>query len=400
MTIERLFWLVLSAAAVASLLAFAAKRAIYLVLAALYRPGESGAPAELPRVAVLIPCRNEAKVLESSMKATANLDYPADRIRVIYIDDSSTDGTAEILAERSGELGFEWFRVETGLERGKAHALNEALKRIGDSELIYILDADFEPAPDALRRGVEFMQANGLDMVTGRLVADAPLRNPVASYAAIEELVHQHITQAAQSALGLGSAPMGGNYIIRSATLKKLGGFDESALLEDVDLALKLFERAHKSRFLPQMAARHSVPKSARTFTRQHYFWARGFHQATKKHIAKIAASKNLNAAKRYAAIFFCLGYADRPAILLGAAASIGTATGANPFFPLWIWLAVFALPAAHAVVAALKEGDVRRLAGLLWLPVVFPLDIWAATKAFFADLAGLRLGGYKTERE
>ncbi len=57
-----------------------------------------GAPGEAepyrPRVAVLIPAYNEEKVIERTVRAVLNLNYPD--LRVIVIDDGSTDKTLEV----------------------------------------------------------------------------------------------------------------------------------------------------------------------------------------------------------------------------------------------------------------------------------------------------------------
>ncbi len=400
MTVEEAVWLAISVPAAAALLAFAAKRLLYLALALTYKTAVREATGELPTVLVLVPCRNEAGVIGRSMKAVSNLDYPRDRLKVVYIDDSSTDETPQLLERMAPQFGFSWFRIETGLERGKARALNEALNRYGFGELIYILDADFEPHRKALVHGVRAMRKPGLAMVAGEVSAGDAWQGPIQAYSAIEELVHQHITQAAQSALGLGSAPMGGNYLIRRDVLDTLGGFDESMLLEDVDLALKLFESAQKSAFVPSMKAHHHIPKRAKAFVRQHYFWARGFHQAAKRHIKRIANSGTLGAGRRLAAIFFSFGYIDRPAMLIGALATAGTLLHVNPYFPLWLWAMVLPMPILHAVAAIVKSGNARRLWSAAYLPLVFPLDLYAAVKAFVDDLIGKPLGGYKTERE
>ena len=400
MTVARVVWLVISVSALASLAAFAVKRLLYLLLAILHRPPAASARCEPPEVLLLVPCRNESSVIERSMKAVSNLDYPRDRLKVVYIDDSSTDETTYILKEKAPRLGFEWFRIESDLERGKSRALNEALKRYEFGELVYILDADFKPTPDALMVGAEAMGNPKLVMATGKVIAEAPWANPIRAYSAMEELVHQHITQAAQSALGLGSAPMGGNYLIRRDVLDALGGFDESMLLEDVDLALRLFENAQTSAFIPQMVAYHNVPQRTKTFVKQHYFWARGFHQATKKHLKNILHAEGLGIGKKLSALFFSFGYLDRLAVLLGVVASSGTILHANPYFPLWVWLIVFSLPLAHVIAALVKDKSVGKLGALAYLPLIFPLDLFAAVEAALDEVLNKPLGGYKTERE
>ena len=83
----------------------------------------SGVSYYQPRVAVLIPAYNEEKVIERTIMAVLNSDYP--NLRVIVIDDGSKD--------RTGEMARETFRKEIAQGRltiltqangGKASALN------------------------------------------------------------------------------------------------------------------------------------------------------------------------------------------------------------------------------------------------------------------------------------
>lgn len=400
MSITDFLWLIISLFALITLIAFAIKRFIYLLLAIFYRAKPNASIASSPEVLLIVPCRDEASVIEKNIKTVLSLDYPKEKLKVVYVDDGSTDGTTQILAQKSSELGFEWFRLETSEKRTKSRALNEALKRFGFGKFVYILDADFTPEQRALKIAVEILESKKLAMVTGKVVAEKPWANAICAYSAIEELVHQHITLSAQSKMGLGSAPMGGNYLIRRDVLEKLGGFDESALLEDVAIALKLFEQSERSALAPHAVAHHHVPRSAKTFFTQHYFWSRGFNQAAKSHFGEILSSNKLSVGKKLTALFFSLGYADRLAIILGIIASAGKIFKVNPFFPLWIWVVVFALPLAHVVAALSKEKRTDKLWSIFYLPLIFPLDIFAATKAAVDDILGKPLIGYKTRRE
>lgn len=52
-------------------------------------------PADWPPVSVIVPARNEADEIEACLASLQAVDYPADKIEIIVVDDFSTDGTAE-----------------------------------------------------------------------------------------------------------------------------------------------------------------------------------------------------------------------------------------------------------------------------------------------------------------
>src|SRR4051794_37987819 len=49
-----------------------------------------------PPISLLIPAQNEAVVPDSTLRARAALNYPADKLEVIVINDASSDGTGAI----------------------------------------------------------------------------------------------------------------------------------------------------------------------------------------------------------------------------------------------------------------------------------------------------------------
>ena len=58
--------------------------------------GPQLADAELPAVTLLIPCHNEERVIAATLRAMLALDYPAEKLEILAIDDGSTDRTAAV----------------------------------------------------------------------------------------------------------------------------------------------------------------------------------------------------------------------------------------------------------------------------------------------------------------
>ncbi len=126
------------------------------------------------RVGVLLPCRNEARVIERRLSNLARLDWPeceGDH-RLLVVDDHSTDGTAS-LARGAIEAGFApGVRAEVTSNEtrpGKNGAIEEGLGFIGgEVDLIVLTDADVLVERGALRALVEAFSADArLGMVCG-----------------------------------------------------------------------------------------------------------------------------------------------------------------------------------------------------------------------------------------
>src|SRR6202042_3254538 len=92
-------------------------------------------PEYQPRVAVLIPAYNEEKVIARTVRSVLMSNYK--NIRIIVIDDGSTDDTARIVEEMyAKEITDGRVAVLVKPNGGKADALNFALAKI--DEEIYV----------------------------------------------------------------------------------------------------------------------------------------------------------------------------------------------------------------------------------------------------------------------
>jgi cellulose synthase/poly-beta-1,6-N-acetylglucosamine synthase-like glycosyltransferase len=149
-----------------------------LVLVALYLrtrdrrvppPQMPADPGAWPVVTVQLPLYNEMYVAGRLIDAVCQLDWPADRLEIQVLDDS-TDETTEIVARavaawrargvdvhhlhRTDRTGFKAGALEAGLARARG-------------ELLAIFDADFVPAPDFLKRSVPYFADPQIGMSRG-----------------------------------------------------------------------------------------------------------------------------------------------------------------------------------------------------------------------------------------
>lgn len=129
-------------------------------------------PKRWPSVAVVVPARDEAEVLPTSLPSLLAQDYPG-RAEVFLVDDGSGDGTgtlARALAERHGGLSL---TVTSPGEppagwTGKLWAVRHgmALARVREPEYLLLTDADIAHRPDSLRTLVAAATTGGYDLVS------------------------------------------------------------------------------------------------------------------------------------------------------------------------------------------------------------------------------------------
>ena len=126
-----------------------------------------------PRVAAVVPSRNEAATISQAISSLAKQDYPGE-FSIVVVDDHSEDGTATLAQKAANESGASRrVRIHTAAPlasgwTGKLWALNEGLQLAASQlpEFLWFTDADIEHAPDTLRRLVFRAERDSLDLVS------------------------------------------------------------------------------------------------------------------------------------------------------------------------------------------------------------------------------------------
>jgi cellulose synthase/poly-beta-1,6-N-acetylglucosamine synthase-like glycosyltransferase len=224
----------------------------------------------LPTVSLIVPARNEEKVIRNCIKSLLNLDYPKDKLEIIVSIDGSTDKTLDICKEYEHEIKV----LESNPKKCKAEALNEVLP-IAKGEIIGIYDADCIVDKNCLKEIVKHFSDKRIGGVSGNLKSYNKEESLVAGALALETSFISFIEYFLNS-LGANSHFFGKNMFIRKNVLEKIGYFDTETFLEDVEMSIKIKEYKYKTVFEPKAIAWNEEPSSFKTFLKQRIRWGRG----------------------------------------------------------------------------------------------------------------------------
>lgn len=241
-----------------------------------------------PRTAILVPAWNEAAVIGPAIDRLMALEYPPGAVRVVVIDDASTDGTWQVITEKAARYPGRIVALhrEHGGE-GKAANLNYGLRQVlRDSwaEAILITDADVIYEPAALRMLARHLADPAVGAVTGYIREGSRPGNYVSRSVAYEYIIGQAVARRSQQVLGALACLAGGMQLHSRASLEGIGGqLDTTTLAEDTVTTLQTQLAGQRVIFEPHATVWAEEPGSIEGLWRQRLRWARGNIQVTRK---------------------------------------------------------------------------------------------------------------------
>jgi cellulose synthase/poly-beta-1,6-N-acetylglucosamine synthase-like glycosyltransferase len=187
---------------------------------------------------LIIPARNEEKVIANCIKHLKKLKYNKELLEIILVNDKSTDKTKEIMLNET--KGNEYFKVidsnkiETSSLKGKANALDTAIK-LTQADIIFTTDADCEVPENWLEETVKYYKENTA-MVCGFTI----IKSGKNLFAYIQSLDWIYLLSLASCSAGINKilSCLGNNLSFSKNAYNDIGGYERVGFSVTEDLAL------------------------------------------------------------------------------------------------------------------------------------------------------------------
>ena len=191
---------------------------------------------KFPAVSVVMPCRNALSTLDEALASV--FDQTLTDFELIAIDDGSTDGSSERLAEwASREPRLRLVRIEP---RGIIPALNAGLAAC-QAPVIARMDSDDLAEPARLERQLEMLHARPDLAAVGTLVAGYPPDQLAEGFRLYIEWQNRLVEpEAIAREIFIESPLVHSSVAIRRDWLDRVGGYEEHGWAEDYDLWLRM----------------------------------------------------------------------------------------------------------------------------------------------------------------
>jgi len=233
-----------------------------------------------PQVSIIVPVKNEDKVIERLFKTLVNLNYPNKEI--IIVEDGSTDKTPQICQQWADKYPSLIRYYHNDASDGKPSAINYGAKK-ATGEIIAVYDVDTILEPDTLREVILHFEDPRVAAVQGELETLNPDETLITKVSFLNDFI-LNIQQVGRDRLNLFVPLLGTNQYIRRSVLEELGYWDSNALSEDMEISMRLARKGYKVKCVP-VKAMVEAPAGLKIFVKQRMKWLRGYTQAAFKHI-------------------------------------------------------------------------------------------------------------------
>jgi cellulose synthase/poly-beta-1,6-N-acetylglucosamine synthase-like glycosyltransferase len=318
---------------------------------------------ELPAISLLVPAHNEGLVIAGTLEALVRLEYPAEKLEILVVNDGSSDDTgSQVHAVAARDTRVRLIDVPQELAaRGKAAALNFGLTQCRHA-VIGVFDADNRPEPAAVLHLARQLAADErLGAVAGMFRCLNRRKNLLTRFINLEGVAFQWIVQAGRWNLFQLATLPGTNLLLRRAVIDALGGWDVEALTEDAELSVRIYEAGYLIKFVPYAVTWEQEPETLRVWFGQRVRWARGNNYVLAKHLRHVFRIKPrvmgvelLYSMAVYYIFFAAVLFSDL--LFLGAIAGLISIPLPGPYRE--VWLLAFVLFVLELGVALSRDRE------------------------------------------
>ncbi len=264
----------------------------------------------LPHFVVFVPARNEGRVIANTITRLRQLDYAKTHIQFVVITDArEKDDSVDVLTHdevsriakrfngrRKNKLVVhidvpKWYsgtygsKKRTHQKSTKGRALNYALQTYHPPKSwkgkVYfgVLDADGRLHEDILKEAALKIVTTQTKILQGPVFQISNLNHvSLIGVMAGLELSRYHLTEMLRRLNKKGKFQFlaGTNYFIERDLIRGIGGWDQHALVEDAELAIRAYNQAGEVASALSLPEIEQTPPNLRVYIKQRERWARG----------------------------------------------------------------------------------------------------------------------------
>ena len=248
---------------------------------------ENSRNREWPMYTILCPLYKEYEMLRQFINAINDLDYPKDKLQVLFLLEEDDDETVSRAKNITLPPNYEILIVPNSLPKTKPKALNYGLQR-AKGEYAVIYDAEDIPEKSQLKKAILAFEKSDKNVIC--MQAKLNFYNPrhnfltrmfTAEYSLWFDLVLTGL-QSINAPIPLG----GTSNHFKTENLKILKGWDAFNVTEDCDLGIRLFKKGYRTAIIDSETLEEANSHLFNWFN-QRSRWIKGYIQTYFVHMRK-----------------------------------------------------------------------------------------------------------------
>ena len=249
------------------------------------RPAGTLPAGTVPWVTLQLPMYNEFYVAERVIRSACDVDYPADRLEIQVLDDS-TDETLELTRRLVAEYqarGVSIVHLHRQDRKGfKGGALAHGFAR-ARGEFVAVFDADFVVPRDFLRRTLPHFADPSTGIVQTRWAYFNETFSELTRAMALALDGHFVVEQSARCWAGWFMNFNGTAGVLRAQAIVDAGGWQDDTITEDLDLSYRAQLAGWGAKYVPEIACDSEIPTDIHSLKTQQFRWTKGAQETARK---------------------------------------------------------------------------------------------------------------------
>lgn len=196
-----------------------------------------------PSVTLVIPFRNELKNLPEILKCVKSIDYPAEKLAIIFVNDHSDDGSEKLVV--CNDIPFQC-EIINSLGSGKKAALTTGIEH-ASAEWILTTDADVVFDPLWIKKMFSIKNLSEAEMICGMVLLRQTNTKPT-MLGRFQEMEFDMLQASAMAALNMHQPLLnsGANLAFKKKTWEELGGYESHSKIMSGDDTFLMFAMHEK----------------------------------------------------------------------------------------------------------------------------------------------------------
>ncbi len=315
-----------------------------------------------PMVSILIASFNEKFVIERSLAALKDLDYPKSKLQVVVADDS-TDQTVDIIDEAVRELNRSGIRAIVSRRPTREHfkcgALNKAMNLV-EGEYVLLLDADSVISPDTLNKGIDALESHTrTSFVSFRYGHYNRNYNLVTRLFALSQDIGDTLSKMGAYRIDAPFSYQGGFTLVRARDLRAVGLWSNERIADDTDISIKMYLAGKRGIYLSNVRIMSEDPSTLEAWKKQVGRTSQGWWRCIAKYWSKILLARDVSIRKKLGIFLMLMSpFTSLSWIIVTFLSAFGIAFNlvppANSIFNNPFYVAIIAVPFAISLLSGL----------------------------------------------